>query len=138
MAQFMRTAAPMGDWRSLPFTVSVSAGLAHGDLYLLEDTVGVIFIGEPVLDANGCAQPLVAAYGTETTLLYHCEKIVVAKEIGSVFNPGDKVYWDGVTGHGVENFDTGNYWIGIALEAKLAADLTVKIDLKGDKATLLE
>ena len=50
MAQFFRTATPMGDWRSIGFIVTAPLGLTHGQLFLLHDTAGMIFIGEPVLE----------------------------------------------------------------------------------------
>jgi len=137
----LRTAAPMGDWRSFKFIVTVSAGLIHGDLTLIQETVGSVFIGRPVLDVNGCTLPLVAAVGEECVLIYHAEKILVDKLTGSgeVFLPGDKVYWSGVTGTGVSPvYTSGWYWIGICVQPADADVLTVVIDLKGDKATLLE
>lgn len=138
MAQFFRTGAPMGDWRSLAFTVDETAGLTHGQLFLLGDTVGMIFIGEPVLDANGCAQALVAALGVETTLIYHAEKIMLPKAAQVTFHEGDKIYWSGIHGAGVTTHASGLYWIGIAVAPAAAADTEVKADLLGNKATLLE
>lgn len=145
MAQFLRTATPMGDWRSFKFTCTESAGLQLGFLALIQETVGVIFIGEPILDDQGCrVYPVgedLVEFGEEGVLIYHAEKIIVPKTAGSgtAFLPGDKVYWSGVYGTGVTpTFDTGRYWIGIATEPAADADTEVEIDLKGDKATLLE
>jgi len=131
----------MGDWRSFHFTLAESGAKAIGELLLIQETVGVIFIGEPILDANGCAQDLEIEFGDESTLIYHAEKILVPKDVGSgeVFLPGDRVYWSGVYGTGVHPTRvSGDYWIGIATEPADEDDDQVEIDLKGDKATLLE
>lgn len=132
----MRTATPMGDWRSLKFTCDVSAGMdgikdaADHDvagvrrtpLYLVEDTVGA------VLES--------ADFGDEAVLIYHAEKIMVPKMIEStdIFLPGMRVYWDPTTRLVTPAATSGYYWIGIATEPAVAADLRVEIDLKGDHA----
>lgn len=145
MAQFLRTATPMADWRSFKWTNTESADKVSGQLLLVQETVGVVFVGEPVLDAEGCRVYAVGedavAFGEEGVLIYHAEKIMVEKLTGSGqdFLPGDKVYWSGVYGTGVTPIQTsGYYWIGIATEPADADDEQVEIDLKGDKATLLE
>lgn len=126
MGQRLRTATPMGDWRSLKFTVGVSAGYSQYDIVLIQETVGVVYFAA-------------VDYGDEAVLIYHAEKIIVDKLTGTgeSFLPGDKVYWSGVAGTGVSpNFTSGWYWIGIATEPAAEADTTVEIDLKGDKATI--
>ena len=133
---FLRTATPMGDWRSLKFTVDVSAGVLGmkkvaedfldgvytSFLYLVEDTVGA------VLES--------ADYGEEAVLIYHAEKIIVPKSVGSglTFAPGQRVYWDPATRFVTPTYDSGYYWIGIATEPSGADDRGVEIDLKGDHA----
>jgi|WetSurSiteA1Bulk_404760.scaffolds.fasta_scaffold00047_28 hypothetical protein len=145
MAQFLRTATPMSDWRSFKFTCTESVGLQVGFLALIQETVGVIFVGEPILDAQGCrvyaiGEDLVE-FGEEGVLIYHAEKIIVPKTAGSAtaFLPGDKVYWSGTYGDGVTPTQaSGLYWIGIATEPATDDDTEVEIDLLGNKATLLE
>lgn len=132
----IRTATPMADWRSFKWTVDVSAGVlgikdaADADavgarvsfLYLVQDTVGAQLESED--------------FGDEGVLIYHAEKILVPKmtESTDVFLPGDRVYWDPTTRLVTPTYDSAYYWIGIATEPAVAADLYVEIDLKGDKA----
>jgi predicted RecA/RadA family phage recombinase len=131
MPNALRTATPMGDWRTFKFTCDVSAGLlgirsarAAGDpwLYLVEDTVGAL-----LEDAD---------YGEEGVLVYHAEKIMVAKmtESTDIFLPGDRVYWDPSTRYVTPAYDSAYYWIGIATEPAAASAEEVEIDLKGDHA----
>lgn len=136
MPNALRTATPMGDWRSLKFTndssfTKVGAKTAEeedvaGDrvsyMYLIEDTVGA------VLDD--------VESGDEGVLIYHAEKILVPKMIESTdtFAVGQRVYWDPTTRLATPTYDSGYYWIGIVTEAAAAADLRVEIDLKGDHA----
>ena len=133
---FLRTATPPGDWRSLKFTVDISAGVRGmldvandfiagvytSFLYLVEDTVGA------VLES--------ADFGDEAVLMYHAEKIMVPKMVGSteIFLPGMRVYWDPVTRFVTPNYDSGYYWIGIATEPSGANDRGVEIDLDGNHA----
>jgi len=142
MAQYFRTATPMADWRTFKYIVADSIGHELGELVLVQETVGLIFIGEPILDVNGCKiDPQVVPFGEESVLVYHIEKVIVEKLVGSaeVAFPGDKVYWSGVYGTGVSPvYTTGWYWIGIFTEPRGADEATAEIDLKGDKATLLE
>jgi hypothetical protein len=139
--QTLRTATPMGDWRSFKFTVEHSGGVLTGDLLLVYDTAGVVIIGEPILDANGCAPAADQHldYGDEGVLIYHAEKIIVPKQVGSgqAALPGMKVYWSGVHGDAVTPvYGSGLYWIGIFTEPAAADDATAEIDLLGNKATL--
>lgn len=136
MPDALRTATPMGDWRSFKFTCDLSAGMdgikdaADNDaaaarrspLYLIEDTVGA------VLEA--------ADFGEEAVLIYHAEKILVQKMIEStdIFLPGNRVYWDPTTRLVTPAYNAGYFWIGIATEPAVADDLRVEIDLKGDHA----
>lgn len=141
MPQFFRTSTPMGDWRSFKFTMAVSESWENGKLYMVNETVGLLFIGDPIYDANtGCyAASQVKEYGDEAVLVYHIEKVMVNKENGSglsSFTPGDAVYWNGVNGGPVySDWVSGYYWIGICTMAATALDEQVEIDLKGDKAT---
>jgi hypothetical protein len=139
--QTLRTATPMGDWRSFRFTVSSPGGIETGDLLMVQNTAGVVIIGEPIVDANGCAaienQHLDA--GDEGVLIYHAEKIIVCKQQGSgqAALPGDRVYWSGIQEECVTPvYASGLFWIGIFTEPAAADDATAEIDLKGDKASL--
>ena len=105
MGQRIRTAAPMGDWRSFEATCGVSAGYSQYDIVLIQETVGVVYFEAGV------------AYGERLQLVYHCEKIIVDKVVGTglSFLPGDKVYWSGTDGDPVTpTWQSGYYWIGIA------------------------
>jgi hypothetical protein len=132
----------MGDWRSFRFTLSHSGGVQNGDLLLVQETVGQVFIGDIALDSHGCkVEPQHLDFGDECVLIYHADKTIVEKQVGSgqVFLPGDKVYWSGTHGDGVTPiYASGLYWIGIATEPADADDDEVEIDLLGNKATLLE
>jgi len=131
MPDALRTATPMGDWRSFKFTVADSDGVlgikdarlaGESYLYLVEDTVGA------ALES--------ADFGDEAVLIYHAEKIMVPKMVESsdIFLPGDRVYFDPVTRLVTPTFDSGYFWIGIATESAGATDTYVEIDLKGDHA----
>ena len=131
MPDALRTATPMGDWRSFKFTVTDSEGVlgikdarldGESYLYLVEDTVGA------ALESGDL--------GDEVVLIYHAEKIMVPKmtESSDVFLPGQRVYWDPTTRLVTPTFDSGYYWIGIATEPAVADDAYVEIDLKGDHA----
>lgn len=131
MPNALRTATPMGDWRSFKFTCEETDGLlgikdgwSAGTpwLYLVQDTVGALL--ESV------------DFGDEGVLIYHAEKIMVAKmtESTDVFLPGDRVYWDPTTRFVTPTYDSAYYWIGIATEPATAAEELVEIDLKGDHA----
>lgn len=131
MPNALRTATPMGDWRSFKFTceetdgwLGIKDGWAAGSpwLYLVQDTVGALL--ESV------------DFGDEGVLIYHAEKILVAKatESTDVFLPGDRVYWDPTTRLVTPTYDSAYYWIGIATEPADADELLVEIDLKGDHA----
>lgn len=132
----------MGDWRSFKYDVDLTAGHEGGQLLLVEDTVGVVFIGKLILDSNGCPlDPQIYEFGEEGVLIYHAEKIKVEKATGSAEAAlvGQKVFWSGTYGDPVTvNRVTGYYWIGIVVQPADADEDSVVIDLKGDKATLLE
>jgi len=141
MAQFLRTATPEGDWRSLKFTNLDSINWLDGKLYMVNDTVGVVIVAAAYND-QGCAVDLVVEPGHEGVLIYHAEKIMLEKLCGSggsTFQVGQKVYWSGVNGSVVTpNHQSGYYWIGICVAPAGIDDCTVKVDLKGDKASLTE
>jgi len=125
MAQCLRTATPMGDWRSFKSTVEITAGVDSCEIYLIEDTPAIA-----LEDYD---------FGDEAVFIYHAEKVCVHKEVdtGEVFEVGDRVYWDGVDGDPVTaEWATGYYWIGICTEPAAQADTHVEIDFKGDKATV--
>ena len=140
MPQFFRTGTPMGDWRSFKFTLDVSEQWECGKLYLVNETVGLLFMGDIKYNSQGYpAEDQYLEYGEEGVLVYHIEKVMVHKEDGSglsSFTPGDAVYWSGTNGDPVvSTWVSGYYWIGIATEPADDVDDLVEIDLKGDKAT---
>lgn len=131
MASVLRTATPMGDWRSFKFTcedtdgwLGVKDAWADGSpwLYLVGDTVGALLES--------------ALFGDQGVLVYHAEKIMVAKSTGSgeEFNVGDRVYWNPTTRFVTPNYNSGYYWIGIATEPAGEDEPLVEMDLKGDHA----
>ena len=139
--QRFRTSTPMGDWRSFRFTAAIT-GLTYclGELYLIQETVGVLFL-DIQYNADGSKADAEIELGGEGVLVYHIEKMIVDKEVGtgSAFLPGDKVFWSGVAAASVTNtWQSGYYWIGIATEPASDTATTVEIDLKGDKATLTD
>jgi len=128
----------MGDWRSLKFTVVDSAGHSDGDLVLVNDTVGFVHMSRPQLDAEGCVKDPPYQLGDEAVLVYHAEKCWLDKAAVAVL-VGEKVYWSGVNGDPVTNVQTtGYFWIGIFVQDQGASYDAALVDLKGDKATLLE
>lgn len=138
----LRTATPMGDWRSFKFThPNVGETWAEGSLYWLQDhTIGVLLL-DIQYTAAGCKKAKAITYGEEGVLIYHAEKIMVDKvhTTGDAFLPGDKVYWNGVQGAPVTpNVTTGYWWIGIAVAPAGQFETEVMIDLKGDKASQTE
>jgi len=129
MGDRVRTAAPPGDWRSLPAVCENAAGHTRYDLVKVQDTVAMVYFEATVV------------LGATFYPIYHCEKIVVNKRtgVGMAFIAGDKVYWSGIDGDAVTPvYRSTYYWIGIATEAAGVDDETVEIDLKGDKATVTE
>jgi len=99
-----------------------SPGYTAGQMVKIEDTVGVI------VEA--------ADTGDEAVLVYKAEKIVVPKDITSgqnTFAAGDKVYFD-ATDENVNSESSGNTLCGRALEAAVAADTEVLIELDGTSA----
>lgn len=141
MANFFRTASPMGDWRSFKFTHAESGvTYTEGQIYLIQETVGVLLL-DIQYGTQGEKLDKEITIGDEGVLVYHIEKVIVDKLTGTgeSFLPGDKVYWSGVQGASVTpNYTTGYYWIGIAVVAAGEDEDEVMIDLKGDKASLTE
>ena len=141
MPSILRTATPMGDWRSFKFTHDESGvTYTEGQLYKIQETIGVLFL-DIQYDSAGCKKAKTIVKGDEGVLVYHIEKVIVDKAVtsGDVFLPGDKVFWSGIQGDPVTpTWQTGYYWIGIATEPAAWATTTVEMDLKGDKATLTE
>jgi len=146
--QRLRTATPMGDWRTFKFINATGNTLTELDLCYIQETSGVLIL--PIrYDSAGCkVAKTITTYDADDdaedytgVLVYHAEKIVVKKIAGTglAFLPGDNVYWSGVDSSGVTptyDAQTYKYWIGICVEAAGATDTTVMIDLKGDKTTL--
>jgi predicted RecA/RadA family phage recombinase len=128
MPNVLRTATPMGDWRSFKFTCGDSGGwygaknaYRNGQswLYVVGDSVGALLED--------------AEFGEEGVLVYHAEKIIVPKETdsGSAFDVGDVVYMDPVSRLVTPAQVSAHYRIGICTEPALATDTLVEIDLDG-------
>lgn len=132
MPDALRTATPMGDWRSFKFTTSTAitgakAAIAAGGSYLyrIGNTVGA------ALES--------AAIGAACVLLYHAEKIMVPKMTGAgqgFTGPGVRVWWDPITRMATVNKADTYYLIGVSTEAADDDDSRVEIDLNGAAATL--
>lgn len=133
MPNVLRTATPMGDWRSFKFTCDVTAGLLGQKnawlaglswLIVVQDTVGIL-----LEDAD---------FGDEGVLWYEAEKVIVPKKTGSseAFLPGDAVYYDPADGLVTPTADSSYYRIGTATEPAVAADALVEIDLDGGCAVV--
>ena len=144
----LRTATPMGDWRSFKFINITGGTLTEGKLCLIQETAGVLFL-DIRYDSAGCkVAKTITTYDADDdaedytgVLIYHAEKILVPKETGTglSFLPGDNVYWDGVHANGVTptyNAQGAKYWIGIAVQAASITDDEVLIDLLGNKTTI--
>lgn len=141
MPDILRTAAPMGDWRSFRFTHAVSGlTMTEGLLYLIQETVGVLLLGiQYGTQGEKLAKTIVE--DDEGVLIYHAEKIMVYKRTGTGYSflPGDKVYWTGTQGDPVTpTYQSTYYWIGICVWPASESDTRVMIDLKGDKASITE
>jgi len=140
--QRFRTATPMGDWRSFKFTMTAAGPWTEGQLYLVENTVGVLLL-DIQYTAAGCKKAKTILITEEGVLVYHIEKIIVDKVTTSNtdFLPGDNVFWDAaVQGSPVSPVDGGGTWIkiGICVRAAAWTDDEVMIDLKGDRAEAVE
>lgn len=124
MPQHIRTARPSGDIRDFPWTVNISGGVSEGQIYKIHDTFCVAFQD--------------AAVGEEVTMHYHVEKIMLPK-VAAIVEAGQKLYHSGVNGTPVTPaYQSGYYWIAIAVADAAVGDAEVKADLKGDKASLTE
>ena len=141
MPQFFRTNTPMGDWRSFKWTLDVSENWENGKLYLVNDTVCLLFMGDIKYNTTtGCPdEDQYLQYGEVGVFVYHIEKVMVHKANGSglsSFDCGDHIYWSGTNGDPVHStWASGNYWIGICTAPATDIDTLVEIDLMGDKAT---
>lgn len=130
MPNVLRTATPMGDWRSFKFICPDSGGwygaknaFRNGQpwLYQVGDSVG--FLQE---DTD---------FGDKGVLCYHAEKVIVAKESG-VMPVGAVVYWDPTSRLAGPTYQSTRYRIGIVTEPALSADTLVEIDLDGAGAAV--
>lgn len=133
----LRTATPMGDWRSVKATCDVSAGWVGIKDAVLDDALGAR-VSYLYQINDGVAAILESAdFGDEAVAIYHAEKIMVPKDTDSadVFTGVlNRVYWDPATRLCKAEYDSGYFWIGVNTEPADAADLYVEIDLKGDHA----
>ena len=128
MAQRLRTATPMADWRSVKCN-SGQETYTQYDMIKINELVGVVLMGDVEMQKD-------------FMLFYHAEKILVDKvhTTGDAFQVGDKVFWSGNAGDPVTpHFNSADppMWIGMCVEDADQLDTTVLIDLKGDKATYL-
>ena len=129
MGQRVRTAAPGGDFRTFTAVCVDANGHSQYDIIKIGETVGVVYFEASV------------ALGDTFYPIYHCDKIVVDKKVGTAYacTAGGKAYWSGVNGDPVTpNYQSTFYWIGIFTEDAAASATTVEFDLKGDKATVTE
>ena len=130
----LRTATPMGDWRSFP--VTTTAAVVAGAMDMIHDTVGVYV--ETVLAVGALSDYGITKYvGDDVAFIYHAEKIMVPKDgssVGHAFSKGDKVFYD-ATNKQADITGGGNLWIGICVKDAAITDTEVLIDLKGDKAS---
>ena len=122
MAQFLRTATPMGDWRSFKITVP-SGGMEIGKIYKVQDTYGVFF-SQDGTDGDTIAE------GESGYLIYEAEKIMVAKDTNAI-NAGDIVYYNASAGTVSATNGGSDIAIGICVESASASDTQVMIDLDG-------
>lgn len=124
----LRTATPMGSWRSFVWTVDLSGGILTGQIYLVNDT--------PCLALCNQLGLLNPALDDVASMIYHAEKAMLPKD-GSAFSVGDRIYWSGVNGDPVTaTFVSGYYWLAICVRNAAAGDSHVVADFLGDKATV--
>jgi len=128
---------------SFKFTMLADGPWTEGSLYMVQETVGVLVLDIQYTSA-GCKKAKTIVVDEEGVLFYNAKKIMVDKVDGSVFLPGDKVYWGSSAGGAPQGgkvnptYQSGEYWIGVCVFAAGADDSQVMIDLKGDKATAFE
>jgi len=128
MPNALRTATPMGDWRTLRFTATVAiVGIKDGE------ATGVSYLYN-VNNTFGAALES-AAIGNDAVLIYHAEKILVPKA-AVAFGLGQRVWFDVATRLVTSVADNAHFWIGIATENAGAGDDYVEIDLHGNHAIL--
>ena len=82
MADFVRTCTPEGDIRSFEYEVPSGATKVIGTLDLINDTWAIVFASEDnQLGGEGVGDSIAA--GKAVTMIYNCEKIMVAKADGA-------------------------------------------------------
>ena len=139
--QFLRTT--MDQVSSFKFTMLADGPWTEGSLYMVQETVGVLVL-DIQYTAAGAKKAKTIVVDEEGVLFYNAKRIMVDKVDGTVFLPGDKVYWGSSAGGAPQggkvnpNYQSGEYWIGVCVFAAGADDDQVMIDLKGDKATAFE
>jgi len=136
----LRGSPPSHKAASFEFTNATGATITEGDLVMIQETVGVLYL-DIQYNADGSKADKECANGETGVLYYNAEKIILPKlaETGLACLPGDKLYWSGVAGTGVSpTWTSGWYWIAICVRAAAELDTTVMADLKGDKASITE
>ena len=136
MADFMRTCTPEGDYRSFEYTIESGVTKIIGTLYIINDTWAITFASEDNHLGGESVGSIIVA-GKKVTMIYNCEKIMVAKAAGSgtAISVGEKVYVD----HAVKDVYNTNAvdrtCIGICVRCVGDDAEEVMIDLKGDSMT---
>ena len=132
MANFIESFGVEGEFKSVSFDYADSPCLAHGHLYKLGNTVGVIFVADKLDPVTGCRVPFTVCSGETGVLIYSCEKIRLQKAAVAIA-VGNAIYWDGVHGNPVTNvWASGLLEIAKCVEAAAAGDDDVLADLHGD------
>jgi hypothetical protein len=140
MAQYLRTIAPEGDWRSFFFTSARSEPYVNGNLILHNDTVGVIFVDSDLDATTGvnANTPPQREIDEDVVIIYAAEKIRLPKEAVAIAE-GENLYFSGTEGDSVTNVFQSGYWkIGIAVKDAGADDDYVIADLDGKQAVQAE
>jgi hypothetical protein len=140
MAQYLRTISPEGDWRSFYFTSERSEPYVNGNLILVNDTVGIIFVDSDLSDTTGVNEntPPQSEIDEDVVIIYAAEKIRLPKAVVDM-EVGDNLYFSGDEGGTVTNTYASGYWkIGIVVKAADADDDYVVADLHGQHAVQAE
>lgn len=140
MPQFLRTTTPEADWRSFTFVSARSDPYVNGNLILVNDTVGMIFVDSDLDEDTGvnANDPPQREIDEDVVIFYHAEKIRLEKAAVEMA-AGENLYFSGVEGTPVTNVYQSGYWkIGIVAKDAEANARYVIADLKGDQAVQAE